>query len=70
MELFHQMISGLLGIPERQISSTLHLLGEGATLAQHGQIFRVGVQARVTGHAAVCHPCIAVVALALQGCCR
>ena len=36
-------------------------------LAQHGQIFRVGVQARVTGHAAVCHPCIAVVALALQG---
>ena len=32
MELFHQMISGLLGIPERQISSTLHLLGEGATI--------------------------------------
>ena len=26
------MISGLLGIPERQISSTLHLLGEGATI--------------------------------------
>ena len=32
MELFHQMISGLLGIPERQISSTLHLLDEGATI--------------------------------------
>lgn len=32
MELFHKMISGLLGIPERQISSTLHLLGEGATI--------------------------------------
>ena len=26
------MISGFLGIPERQISSTLHLLGEGATI--------------------------------------
>ena len=26
------MISGLLGLPERQISSTLHLLGEGATI--------------------------------------
>lgn len=32
MELFHKMISGLLSIPERQISSTLHLLGEGATI--------------------------------------
>lgn len=32
MELFHQMISGLLGIPERQISSTLRLLNEGATI--------------------------------------
>ena len=32
MELFHKMISGLLGIPERQISSTLRLLGEGATI--------------------------------------
>lgn len=32
MELFHKMISGLSGIPERQISSTLHLLGEGATI--------------------------------------
>ena len=32
MELFHKMISGFLGIPERQISSTLHLLGEGATI--------------------------------------
>ena len=32
MELFHKMISGLLGIPEKQISSTLRLLGEGATI--------------------------------------
>ncbi|WP_175629602.1 Tex family protein [Bacteroides acidifaciens] len=32
MELFHKMISGLLGIPERQISSTLRLLDEGATI--------------------------------------
>lgn len=32
MELFHKMISGLLGIPERQISSTLRLLEEGATI--------------------------------------
>lgn len=32
MELFHKMISGLLNIPERQVSSTLHLLGEGATI--------------------------------------
>ena len=32
MELFHKMISRFLGIPERQISSTLHLLGEGATI--------------------------------------
>ncbi|WP_294629754.1 Tex family protein [uncultured Bacteroides sp.] len=32
MELFHQMIAGLLGIPEKQISSTLRLLGEGATI--------------------------------------
>ena len=32
MELFHKMISGSLGIPERQISQTLHLLGEGATI--------------------------------------
>lgn len=32
MELFHQMTSGLLGIPERQISSTLRLLNEGATI--------------------------------------
>ena len=31
MELFHKMISGLSGISEKQISSTLHLLGEGAT---------------------------------------
>ncbi|WP_077154487.1 Tex family protein [Bacteroides bouchesdurhonensis] len=32
MELFHRMISGLLGIPEKQISSTLQLLAEGATI--------------------------------------
>ena len=32
MELFHKMISGLSGISEKQISSTLHLLGEGATI--------------------------------------
>ncbi len=32
MQLFHSMISGLLGIPEKQISSTLHLLEEGATI--------------------------------------
>lgn len=32
MELFHKMISELSGIPERQISSTLRLLGEGATI--------------------------------------
>lgn len=32
MELFHKMISGLLNIPERQVSSTLHLLDEGATI--------------------------------------
>ena len=32
MELFHKMISGLLGIPERQISNTLRLLDEGATI--------------------------------------
>lgn len=32
MELFHKMISGLSGIPERQISSTLRLLDEGATI--------------------------------------
>ena len=32
MELFHKMISGLSGISEKQISSTHHLLGEGATI--------------------------------------
>ena len=32
MQLFHKMISGLSGISEKQISSTLHLLGEGATI--------------------------------------
>ena len=32
MELFHKMISELSGISEKQISSTLHLLGEGATI--------------------------------------
>ena len=32
MELFHKMSSGLSGISEKQISSTLHLLGEGATI--------------------------------------
>lgn len=32
MELFHRMISGLLGIPEKQIRSTLQLLAEGATI--------------------------------------
>ena len=32
MELFHKMIPGLSGISEKQISSTLHLLGEGATI--------------------------------------
>ena len=32
MELFHKMISGLSGISEKQISSNLHLLGEGATI--------------------------------------
>ena len=32
MELFHKMISGLSGISEKQISSTFHLLGEGATI--------------------------------------
>lgn len=32
MELFHKMISALLGISERQIGSTLHLLQEGATI--------------------------------------
>lgn len=32
MELFHKMISTLLGIPEKQISSTLRLLDEGATI--------------------------------------
>ena len=32
MELFHKMISGLSGISKKQISSTLHLLGEGATI--------------------------------------
>ena len=32
MELFHKMISGLSGISEKQISRTLHLLGEGATI--------------------------------------
>lgn len=32
MELFHKMISNLLGISERQIDSTLRLLGEGATI--------------------------------------
>lgn len=32
MELFHKMISSLLGISERQIDSTLRLLGEGATI--------------------------------------
>lgn len=32
MELFHKMISTLLGISERQIGSTLRLLQEGATI--------------------------------------
>lgn len=32
MELFHKMISALLGISERQIGSTLRLLQEGATI--------------------------------------
>lgn len=32
MELFHKMISALLGISERQIGSTLRLLDEGATI--------------------------------------
>lgn len=32
MELFHQIISGLLNIPERQVSNTLRLLDEGATI--------------------------------------
>lgn len=32
MELFHKMISSLLGISERQIGSTLRLLDEGATI--------------------------------------
>ena len=32
MELFYKMISGFLGISEKQISSTLHLLSEGATI--------------------------------------
>lgn len=32
MELFHKMISALLGISERQIGSTLRLLHEGATI--------------------------------------
>lgn len=32
MELFNKMISGILGISEKQISSTLHLLGDGATI--------------------------------------
>lgn len=32
MELFHKMISVALGIPEKQINSTLQLLNEGATI--------------------------------------
>lgn len=32
MELFHKMISAMLGISERQIGSTLRLLQEGATI--------------------------------------
>lgn len=32
MELFHKMISAALGIPEKQIKSTLALLNEGATI--------------------------------------
>ena len=32
MELFHKMISGSSGIPEKQIGSTLRLLEEGATI--------------------------------------
>lgn len=32
MDLFHKMISAALGIPEKQISSTLKLLNEGATI--------------------------------------
>lgn len=32
MELFHKMISALLGISERQVGSTLRLLQEGATI--------------------------------------
>lgn len=32
MELFHKMISAALGLPEKQISSTLKLLSEGVTI--------------------------------------
>lgn len=32
MEVFHKMISGLLGIPEKQVRGTLRLLDEGATI--------------------------------------
>lgn len=32
MELFHKMISGALGISEKQVTNTLNLLNEGATI--------------------------------------
>lgn len=32
MELFHKMLSAALNIPERQVSSTLNLLNDGATI--------------------------------------
>ena len=32
MELFHKMISATLALPEKQVSSTLKLLSEGATI--------------------------------------
>ena len=32
MEIFHKMISAALNLPEKQISNTLRLLAEGATI--------------------------------------
>lgn len=32
MEIFHKMISAALNLPEKQISNTLGLLAEGATI--------------------------------------
>ena len=32
MEIFHKMISATLNLPEKQISNTLVLLAEGATI--------------------------------------